>query len=35
MFDAVNGIARKYAPLRVTSPAPPGARADAAAAQAA
>ncbi|WP_414661385.1 vanadium-dependent haloperoxidase [Horticoccus sp. 23ND18S-11] len=35
IFDAVNGIARKYAPLRVTDPAPPGARAEAAAAQAA
>ena len=35
IFDAVNGIARKYAPLRVTSPAPPGARAEAAAAYAA
>ena len=35
IFDAVNGIARKYAPLRVTSPAPPGARPEAAAAYAA
>jgi hypothetical protein len=35
MFDAVNGIAGKYAPLRVTESAPPGARAEAAAAQAA
>jgi hypothetical protein len=35
MFDAVNGIARKYSPLRVTTPPPPGARAEAAAVQAA
>jgi len=35
IFDAVNGIARKYAPLRITASAPPGARAEAAAAQAA
>jgi hypothetical protein len=35
MFDAVNGIAKKYAPLRVTDAAPPGARAEAAAVQAA
>jgi hypothetical protein len=35
IFDAVNGIARKYTPLRVTDPAPPGARAEAAATQAA
>ena len=35
IFDAVNGIAKKYAPLRVTTAAPAGARAEAAAAQAA
>lgn len=35
IFDAVNGIARKYAPLHVTEPAPAGARAEAAAVQAA
>ncbi|HUG11195.1 MAG TPA: vanadium-dependent haloperoxidase [Opitutaceae bacterium] len=35
MFDAVNGIARKYEPLHVTDAAPPGARAEAAAIQAA
>ena len=35
MFDTVNGIAKKYAPLRVTDSAPPNARAEAAAAQAA
>jgi hypothetical protein len=35
IFDAANGIARKYAPLRVTDSAPPGARAEAAAMQAA
>lgn len=35
MFDAVNGIARKYAPLRVTEAAPPAAWPEAAAAQAA
>jgi hypothetical protein len=35
MFDAVNGIAKKFAPLRVTDSAPPAARAEAAAAQAA
>lgn len=33
--DAVNGITRKYAPLRVTEAPPPAARADAAAVQAA
>lgn len=35
MFDAVNGIDRRYEPLRVTDAAPPGARAEAAAIQAA
>jgi hypothetical protein len=35
IFDAVNGITRKYAPVRVTDPAPPGARAEAAAVYAA
>src|ERR1051325_8689252 len=35
VFDAVNGIARKYTPYFVTDPAPPGARQEAAAAQAA
>lgn len=35
IFDAVNGIARKYTPLYVTTPAPGGARAEAAAVQAA
>lgn len=35
MFDAVNGITRKYTPYRVAEPAPPGAREEAAAAQAA
>src|SRR4051812_349399 len=35
MFDAVNGIEKKYAPLRVIDPAPADARAEAAAAQAA
>ncbi|MEO6001685.1 MAG: vanadium-dependent haloperoxidase [Opitutus sp.] len=35
MFDAVNGIERKYEPLFVTADAPPGARAEAAAIQAA
>ena len=35
VFDAVNGIQRKYEPYFVTEPAPPGARADAAAAKAA
>jgi len=35
MFDAVNGIAKKYKPLHVTEPAPHGARAEAAAIQAA
>ena len=35
VFDAVNGIARKYTPYYVTEQAPPGARAEAAAAQAA
>ena len=35
MFDAVNGIARKYTPFRVTEKAPPGARKEAAAIQAA
>jgi hypothetical protein len=35
VYDAVNGIAQKYEPYFVTEPAPPGARADAAAAQAA
>jgi len=35
MFDAVNGIARKYTPYFVTEKAPPGARQDAAAVQAA
>lgn len=35
IFDAVNGIAKKYAPLHVTDDAPVGARAEAAAAQAA
>src|SRR5512132_2815623 len=34
IFDAVNGIARKYTPLYVTTPAPDGARAEAAAVQA-
>src|SRR6266540_3446748 len=35
IYDAVNGIARKYAPYFVTESAPPGARQEAAAAQAA
>ena len=35
IFDAVNGIAKKYTPVRVTDAAPAGARAEAAAAQAA
>ena len=35
IFDAVNGIARKYTPYYVTEKAPPGARAEAAAVQAA
>ena len=35
LYDAVNGIARKYQPYFVTDAAPPGARAEAAAAQAA
>ncbi|HRE82808.1 MAG TPA: vanadium-dependent haloperoxidase [Opitutaceae bacterium] len=35
IFDAVNGIAKKYTPVRVTDTAPAGARAEAAAAQAA
>lgn len=35
MFDAVNGIERKYEPLHVTDEAPAGARAEAAAIQAA
>jgi len=35
VFDAVNGIARKYTPYYVTEKAPPGARQEAAAAQAA
>jgi hypothetical protein len=35
MFDAVNGIARKYTPYYTTETAPPGARPEAAAAQAA
>jgi len=35
MFDAVNGISRRYEPLHVTNAAPPGARANAAAIQAA
>jgi hypothetical protein len=35
MFDAVNGIERKYEPCHVTTGAPPGARAEAAAIQAA
>src|SRR5262245_50613767 len=35
VFDAINGIARKYQPYFVTEPAPPGARSDAAVAQAA
>lgn len=35
VFDAVNGIARKYRPYYVTETAPPGARQEAAAAQAA
>jgi len=35
MFDAVNGIDRKYEPYFVTASAPPGARAEAAAIQAA
>jgi hypothetical protein len=35
VFDAVNGIVRAYEPYYVTEPAPPGARADAAAVQAA
>lgn len=35
MFDAVNGIAKKYAPLRVADPAPVDAQAEAAVAQAA
>ncbi len=34
IFDAVNGIAQKYTPYFVTDAAPPGARAEAAAAQA-
>lgn len=35
IFDAVNGITRRYTPLRVAESAPPGARAEAAAAYAA
>src|SRR5687768_16150453 len=35
VFDAVNGIAREYTPYYVTEQAPPGARAEAAAVQAA
>lgn len=35
IFDAVNGISGRYTPLRVTDPAPPGARPEAAAAYAA
>lgn len=35
MYDAVNGIARKYTPYRVGEKAPPGARQEAAAVQAA
>jgi hypothetical protein len=35
VFDAVNGIARKYQPYHVVVPAPPGARQEAAAVQAA
>ena len=35
IYDAVNGIARKYQPYLVTDTAPPGARREAAAAQAA
>jgi hypothetical protein len=35
IYDAVNGIARKYQPYLVSDAAPPGARAEAAAAQAA
>src|SRR2546430_14932103 len=35
IYDAVNGIARTYQPYFVTDPAPPGARQEAAAAQAA
>jgi membrane-associated phospholipid phosphatase len=35
IFDAVNGISRKYTPLRVSEPAPAGARSEAAAAYAA
>src|SRR5689334_310135 len=35
MFDAVNGIARKYTPYMVHEDAPPGARAEAAAVQSA
>lgn len=35
MFDAVNGISRKYTPYRIEEKAPPGARAEAAAVQAA
>src|SRR5687767_13275142 len=35
VFDAVNGIAREYTPYYVTELSPPGARAEAAAAQAA
>jgi hypothetical protein len=35
IFDAVNGIARKYTPYHVTDKAPPGARQEAAAIQAA
>jgi hypothetical protein len=35
IFDAVNGITRKYTPVRVTDFAPPGAHAEAAAVQAA
>lgn len=35
IFDAVNGIARQYTPYFVTEPAPPGARQEAAAVQAA
>lgn len=35
MFDAVNGVSRRFEPLHVTELAPPGARAEAAAIQAA
>src|SRR5262245_4934863 len=35
IFDAVNGVTRKYTPVRVTDLAPPGAHAEGAAVQAA